>query len=111
MNTSHCLSCDFAPDSERSFKTALIAAHLNAGVILVVTVSVALGIVSHTKQNQAHYKQSSKVVACGHCLVTLSLTINETLKWLTELPILMQGAGRQIIGGTSDRMTILIQPI
>ena len=23
---------------------------------------------------------SSKVVVCGHCLVTLSLTINETLK-------------------------------
>ena len=30
------------------------------------------------------------VVICGHCLVTLSLTINETLKWLTSLPILMQ---------------------
>ena len=27
---------------------------------------------------------------CGHCLVTLSLTINETLKWLSSLPILMQ---------------------
>ena len=26
----------------------------------------------------------------GHCLVTLSLTINETLKWLSSLPILMQ---------------------
>ena len=25
-----------------------------------------------------------------HCLVTLSLTINETLKWLSSLPILMQ---------------------
>ena len=33
---------------------------------------------------------SSKVVVCGHCLVTLSLTINETLKWLLPLPILMQ---------------------
>ena len=32
----------------------------------------------------------SKVVVCGHCLVTLSLTINETLKWLSSLPILMQ---------------------
>ena len=31
-----------------------------------------------------------KVVVCGHCLVTLSLTINETLKWLSSLPILMQ---------------------
>ena len=33
---------------------------------------------------------SSKVVVCGHCLVTLSLTINETLKWLSSLPISMQ---------------------
>ena len=33
---------------------------------------------------------SSKVVVCGHCLVTLPLTINETLKWLSLLPILMQ---------------------
>ena len=33
---------------------------------------------------------SSKVVVCGHCLVTLSLTINGTLKWLSSLPILMQ---------------------
>ena len=32
----------------------------------------------------------TKVVACGHCLVTLSLTINETLKWLSSLPTLMQ---------------------
>ena len=31
-----------------------------------------------------------KVVVCGHCLVTLSLTISETLKWLSSLPILMQ---------------------
>ena len=32
---------------------------------------------------------SSKVVVCRHCLVTLSLTINETLKWLSSLPIVM----------------------
>ena len=31
-----------------------------------------------------------KVVACGHYLVTLSLIINETFKWLSSLPILMQ---------------------
>ena len=31
-----------------------------------------------------------KVVVCGQCLVTLSLTINETLKRLSLLPILMQ---------------------
>ena len=29
-------------------------------------------------------------MVCGHCLVTLSLTINETLKWLSLLPILRQ---------------------
>ena len=33
---------------------------------------------------------SSKVVVCGHRLVTLSLTISETLKWFSSLPILMQ---------------------
>ena len=31
-----------------------------------------------------------KVVVCGHCLVTLSFTINETLKWLPPLPIIVQ---------------------
>ena len=31
-----------------------------------------------------------KVVVCGHCLVTLSFTINETSIWLSSLPILMQ---------------------
>ena len=34
---------------------------------------------------------SSIAVACEHCLVTLSLTFNETLsEWLSALPILMQ---------------------
>ena len=33
---------------------------------------------------------SSKVVVRGHCLVTLFLTFNETLKWLSLLSILMQ---------------------
>ena len=33
---------------------------------------------------------SSKVAVCGRHPVTLSLTINETLKWLSLLPILMQ---------------------
>ena len=43
-------------------------------------------------QNQDRFGSPffSKVVVCGHCLVTLSLTINETLKWLSSLPILMQ---------------------
>ena len=31
-----------------------------------------------------------KVVVCGQCLETLSLTINEALKWLSSLPIAMQ---------------------
>ena len=30
------------------------------------------------------------VVVCGHGLVTLSLTINQTLKWRSSLPILTQ---------------------
>ena len=33
---------------------------------------------------------SSKAVVCGHCLVTLFLTMNETLKWLSSPPILRQ---------------------
>ena len=33
---------------------------------------------------------SSKVVVYGHCFETLPLTINETLKWLSSLPTLMQ---------------------
>ena len=36
--------------------------------------------------------------SCGHCLVTLFLTTNETLKWLSSLPILMQ----VILGGDSE---------
>ena len=52
------LSCDFVPHNLCNIKIAHIAAHLNAGVISF----------------------SSKVVVCGRCLVTLSLTIYETLK-------------------------------
>ena len=33
------------------------------------------------------------IVAYAHCLMTLSLTINETLKWLSLLPILMHSDG------------------
>ena len=33
---------------------------------------------------------SSKAVVCGHCFVTFSFTINETLKWLSSLPVLTQ---------------------
>ena len=35
-------------------------------------------------------KYSASKVVCGHCLVTFSLRINVTLKWLASLPILMQ---------------------
>ena len=40
---------------------------------------------------------SSKMLWCVdmHCLVTLSLTVNETLKWLSSLPILMQESFRR----------------
>ena len=33
---------------------------------------------------------SSKVVVCGDGFMTLSLAVNETLKWLSSLSILMQ---------------------
>ena len=33
---------------------------------------------------------SSKLVVCGRCLVTLSLTINETLTWLSLMPVFKQ---------------------
>ena len=33
---------------------------------------------------------SSKIVVYGHCLVTLPTQLMKTLKWLTQLPILMQ---------------------
>ena len=42
------------------------------------------------KDRQTDRQRQRKVVVCGHGLVTLSLTINETLKWLSSLPILMQ---------------------
>ena len=48
-----------------------------------------------------------KVVVCGHCLVTLSITINETLiKWLSSPPILMRGGSVAI--GT---LYIYIKPL
>ena len=35
-----------------------------------------------------YFPALQKLWSCGHCLVTLSLTMNETLKWLSSLPIL-----------------------
>ena len=49
-----------------------------------------------------------KVVACGHCLLTLSLTINETLKCLSSLCILMQESFWW--GQCSDRYIISLFP-
>lgn len=33
---------------------------------------------------------SSKVAVCGYCLLTLPPTDNDSLKWLSSLPVLMQ---------------------
>ena len=43
-----------------------------------------------TRMTSALRWAATRVVVCGHCAVTLSLTINETLKWLSSLPILTQ---------------------
>ena len=48
---------------------------------------------------------SEKVVVCGHCLVTLSLTINETLKWLSSLPIL-NNAGVILVVTADDELML-----
>ena len=39
---------------------------------------------------------SSKVVVCGHGLVTLSLIVNETLKWLSSLPTISRSGGDSV---------------
>ena len=44
---------------------------------------------------------SSEAVVCGHIVVTLALTMNETLKWVSPLSILMQnqsGGARVALG-------------
>ena len=38
-----------------------------------------------------------KVVVCGHCLVTLPLAINETLKWLSSVPIRSHCGGDGVV--------------
>ena len=47
---------------------------------------------------------SSKVEICGHRLVTLPLTINETFKWLSSLPILVQNRSS---GGDMNKRVIV----
>ena len=51
---------------------------------------------------------SSKVVVCGHCLVTLSLTIMKHLKWLSSLPILMQ---ESFWWGQCSRVYVISPPL
>ena len=43
-----------------------------------------------------------KVVVFGHSLVTLSLTINETFKWLSSLPIRGAALANTGLGGSSS---------
>ena len=50
---------------------------------------------------------SSKVVVCGHCLVTLSLTVKETFKWISSLPIFNAGV---ILLVTVSRQVISLLP-
>ena len=46
------------------------------------------------------------IIICGHCLTVLPLTINETLKWLTPVLILMQNQS----GGDSATVDISSTP-
>ena len=45
--------------------------------------------VKHRERRRSSYL-FKKVVVCGHRLVSLFLAVNETLKWLSSLPTLMQ---------------------
>ena len=54
------------------------------------------------------YPPALKVVVCGHCLVTLLLTINEALKWLSSLPVLEQESFRW--WQCSDRYSLPLPP-
>ena len=51
---------------------------------------------------QVHFGHlfSSKIVICGHCLVTLCLTVTDTLKWPIPQPILIQNGGDSVGKGT-----------
>ena len=70
--------------------------HLRAGTSFPLSVWRQSGsgrLVSRRASAQFRFDSpfsSKNVVVCGHCLVTFYLTINETLKWLSSLPILMQ---------------------
>ena len=50
-----------------------------------------------------------KVVVCGHCLVTLSLTVNETLKWLS-LCRSHSGSDNVAIGMQSPSSPTFVRP-
>ena len=63
-----------------------------AQAIFVSQFDIMVRLVSRGTSVQIHCSSpfSSKVVVCGHRLVILSLTIKETLKWFSSLPILTQ---------------------
>ena len=51
---------------------------------------------------------SSKVAAYGHCIVTLPLTMNETLKWLSSLLRSHSGGDSVALGISSSQSVILV---
>ena len=53
---------------------------------------------------------SSKVVVYGHCLVTLSLTINETLKWFSSVTAHLNAGVILVVTLCSDRYLISLFP-
>ena len=64
------------------------------------TVTMIVRLLNHgiyrVKDRRDFFK---KAVVSGHSPVTLSLTINETLKWLSSLPILMQESAPYRLSG------------
>ena len=76
-----------------------IVSHVVVVVVVVVCVCVcfesrfglAVRLISRGTSVRIRFGSpfSSTAVVCGHCLVTLSLTINQTVKWLSSLPTLM----------------------
>ena len=74
-------------------------------IVLMVSVDVkqqrtevlngkALWIIGKQIKGRTSFRLSSallalapNVVVCGHCLVTLYFTVNETLEWLSSLPV------------------------
>ena len=61
-----------------------------------------------TSQHRFGSPFSSKVVVCGHCLVTLPLTINETLKWFSSVTAYLNAGVILVV--PSDRYLISLFP-